>query len=95
MTGEVGVKGPTEASDEARRLLVLLAEQGPIGRVAVQAALGLRSRANFLERYLEPALRVGLVEMTVPEHPNSRVQRYRITAAGVAMLAGKGPAVGD
>lgn len=66
-----------------------------MGRVAAQAALGLRSQANFLERYLEPALRDGLVEMTVPAHPNSRVQRYRITPAGAAMLAGNGPAVED
>jgi ATP-dependent DNA helicase RecG len=94
VTGEVGVTVPTEATDEMRRLLALLAEQGPVGRVAAQVALGLRSRANFLQRYIEPALRGGLVEMTVPDHPNSRVQRYRITPAGVAALAGKGPAVG-
>ena len=95
MTGEVGVNAPAEVTDEVRRLLVLLAEQGPVGRVAVQAALGLRGQANFRQRYLEPALQDGLVEMTVPDHPNSRVQRYRITPAGMSVLAGKGPAVED
>jgi ATP-dependent DNA helicase RecG len=63
-----------------------------MGRPEAQAALKLTSRANFLQRYMEPALRGGLVEMTVPDHPNSRVQRYRITPAGVEALAGRGPA---
>jgi ATP-dependent DNA helicase RecG len=92
VAGEVGVNVQAEITDEVRRLLALLAEQGPVGRVAAQVAMGLRSRANFLQRYMEPALRGGLVEMTVPDHPNSRVQRYRITPAGVEALAGRGPA---
>ena len=82
-------------TEQIRRLLALLAEQGPMGRPEAQAALNLTSQANFRQRYLEPALRDGLVEMTVPDRPKSRAQRYRITPAGAAALAGKGPAVED
>ena len=39
--------------------------------------LGLKHRPSFRNRYLLPALRLGLVEMTVPEKPNSSRQRYR------------------
>jgi hypothetical protein len=34
-----------------------------------------------------PAIERGLVEMTVPNKPNSRLQKYRLTAAGRAALA--------
>jgi ATP-dependent DNA helicase RecG len=92
VTGDDGTKTPAEVPEQVRRLLTLLVEQGPMGRPEAQAALKLTSRANFRRRYLEPALTEGLVEMTVPDRPKSRAQRYRITPAGVAALAGQGPA---
>ena len=44
--------------------------------------LSIRHRPSFLYRYLRPALEPGLVEMTRPEAPRSRNQRYRLTASG-------------
>ncbi len=35
--------------------------------------------------YLQPALDAGLVEMTIPDKPQSSKQKYRITAAGRAL----------
>ena len=45
-------------------------------------ALGLRDRKSFRERYLLPALEHALVEMTHPESPRARNQKYRLTAGG-------------
>ncbi len=42
------------------------------------AALGLSDRKSFRERYLLPALEGGLIEMTIPEKPNSRLQKHRL-----------------
>ena len=39
--------------------------------------LGLQHRVYFLKYYLQPALKWGLIEMTIPEKPNSMHQRYR------------------
>jgi Fic family protein len=54
----------------------------PQTRNELQAHLSLKDRESFRERYLKPALEAGLVEMTIPDKPNSRLQRYRLTAQG-------------
>ena len=55
-------------------------------RVEAQTLLGLTSQANFRDRYLQPGLDAELIEMTIPEKPNSRNQRYRITPLGHQVL---------
>jgi hypothetical protein len=57
--------------------------KGEMSRDALQIALGLRDRKSFRERYLKPALDGGLVEMTLPGKPNSRLQKYRLTEKGM------------
>jgi len=39
----------------------------------LQEALKLRDRKNFRDTYLAPALADGLIEMTIPGKPNSRL----------------------
>jgi Fic family protein len=55
---------------------------GEMSREALQEALKLSDRKSFRERYLKPAIDCGLIEMTIPERPNSRLQRYRLTDLG-------------
>lgn len=61
---------------------LLLAIKGEMSRDELQTALGLLDRKSFSERYLKPALTAGLIEMTIPEKPNSRLQKYRLTSKG-------------
>lgn len=61
--------------------------RGEMSREALQQALGLQDRKSFRERYLKPALAEGLIEMSISDKPNSRLQRYRLTAKGRAVLA--------
>ena len=66
---------------------------GEMGRNELQAALELVNRSHFVAAYLKPALEAGLIEMTLPDKPTSRRQRYRRTAAGQALaerIKGKG-----
>lgn len=44
-------------------------------RQSLQGALGLGNRDHFRQAYLLPALEAGLIEMTVPDKPNSRSQQ--------------------
>ena len=45
--------------------------------------LGLSDAKSFRQRYLRKAIDAGLVEMTIPDKPRSRNQRYRLTALGM------------
>jgi len=69
---------------------LLAAIRGEMGREALQSALGLSDRKSFRERYLKPALADGLIEMTIPDKSNSRLQKYRLTDKGRQWLAQNG-----
>ncbi|MDR1544704.1 MAG: DUF4062 domain-containing protein [Prevotellaceae bacterium] len=45
--------------------------------------LNLKERRTFARNYIQPALRLGLIEMTIPDKPNSRLQKYRLTKKGI------------
>jgi ATP-dependent DNA helicase RecG len=69
--------------DVARLLSVLT---GEMGRAETMATLGLKDEKHFREQYQQAAVAAGLVEMTIPDKPQSRLQKYRLTPAGRALL---------
>ena len=71
-----------QVTPQVRRPLQALG--GEMDRDRLQTALGLRARKNFRLLYLAPALADGLIEMTIPSKPNSRLQKYRLTPKGQA-----------
>ena len=70
----------SHVTPQVRKLLKAL--KGEMSRDDLQSALGLQDRKSFSERYLKPALNAGLIEMTIPEKPNSRLQKYRLKIKG-------------
>ena len=69
-----------QVTPQVERLLAVLKDE--MSREQLQQALGLHDRKSFRERYLKPALAEEVIEMTLPEKPNSRLQRYRLTDLG-------------
>jgi len=59
---------------------------GPLSPSAIQKFLGLKHRPTFRANYLYRALEMGLIEMTIPDTPSSRLQKYRLTEAGQRLL---------
>ena len=57
--------------------LLLDGMKGEMSREELQSMLGLQDRKSFRERYLKPALEAGMIEMTHPDKPNSKLQKYR------------------
>ena len=55
-------------------------------RVELQEKAGIKHKYYFLQNYLKPALEQGLIAMTIPNKPNSRLQRYRLTDKGLERL---------
>lgn len=52
----------------------------------VRFAFGYSQRTRNFKRALKRVLDMSLIEMTIPENPNGRIQRQRITAKGLAPL---------
>ena len=73
-----------QITPQVTRLLSVL--KGEMSARQILHALGLSDRKSFRERYLLPALEHALVEMTHPESPTARNQRYRLTARGRAAM---------
>jgi ATP-dependent DNA helicase RecG len=77
---------PEVTPEVTPELRVLRVVQGEVSRESLQRTLGLKDAEHFRQHYLAPALAAGLIEMTLPDKPNSRLQKYRLTAKGRALL---------
>ena len=51
-------------------------------RAEIVELLHLRDRIYVMKEYIHPAIEAGLIEMTKPDKPRSRMQKYRLTVAG-------------
>ena len=49
------------------------------------AFMDLTDRTKFRRKYIHPLLNAGILEQTMPDKPNSRKQKYRLTAKGIAL----------
>jgi Fic family protein len=63
-------------SIQGKKLLNVLEEGIPYTTIELMDKMGIKSRASFKKNYLDPLLESGLVEMTIPDKPMSRNQRY-------------------
>ena len=72
-----------EVIETIKRVVLVLRDE--MKRAEIQEMLGLRDRVNFVSNYLDPALESTYIELTIPESPTSRDQRYRLTTKGIAL----------
>jgi Fic family protein len=57
--------------------LMSAVDNDPISASDIMKVLGLAHRTHFMKNYLHPAIEAGLIEMTDPDLPKSRKQKYR------------------
>ena len=74
-----------QVAPQVRRLLSVL--EGEMSRQEIQQALGLKDRKSLRQLYLLPALQDGYIEMTHPDTPTARNQKYRRTPRGQQVWA--------
>jgi len=58
---------------------------GTMPRLEIMQKMKLFNRDYFRLEYLQPSLIEGIVEMTIPDKPKSRFQKYRLTDKGIEL----------
>ncbi len=71
--------GGTDGGKKSEPLTVLLKIIGEkeLSANEIMLKLGLKHKPTFRKNYIKPALKMGLIEMTHPDKPNSKNQKYR------------------
>lgn len=86
VTEQVTEQVAEQVTEQVKDLIRVLKQE--MDRQEIQTELGLSHRENFRSNYLKPALEQGFIEMTIPDKPNSSLQKYRLTILG-KQLKGK------
>ncbi|XOQ31071.1 MAG: Adenosine monophosphate-protein transferase SoFic [Dialister sp.] len=76
VVGHMGEPGDESADPYVERLLAALGSK-ELSAAEIMEQLGLTHRPTFRKNYLNPALKQGRIEMTIPDKPRSRNQKYR------------------
>ncbi len=66
----------SDISEYVKRMLAVMEYDVPYTSNAIMETLGLKSKETFRKNYINPAMELGLIKMTLPDKPNSRNQRY-------------------
>lgn len=67
-------------NDKVLTILNVLEE--PKKRVEILEHIGLRNHSDNREKYLDPLVKLGWIEMTIPEKPTHQDQKYKRTIQG-------------
>jgi ATP-dependent DNA helicase RecG len=71
-------------------VLALLASTGPMSKSALSAALGQKEVSGHLNQLMRRLVADQWVAYTIPDKPQSRLQKYRLTTEGRVRLIENG-----
>ena len=69
-------KADADISEYVKRLLTVMEYDVAYTSKAIMGLLGLKSKETLRKNYINPAIELGFISMTLPDKPNSRNQRY-------------------
>jgi len=72
-----------QVDELVKRMIIVISK--PMSRTELMEKLDLKHTANFRENYLNPAMESGYIEMTLPDTPKSKKQKYRLTEKGIKL----------
>lgn len=72
------IQDGVQDNQNVAKLLAALGERS-LSLTELMQRTGMKSRANFLKNWLQPALALNVIEQTIPDKPSSKNQRYRRT----------------
>jgi hypothetical protein len=74
----------SEVIPEVMNMLKMI--KGEITRNEIMTILGLKDEKHFREHYMQTVINAHFMEMTIPDKPRSKNQKYRLTAIGQNLL---------
>ena len=72
--GEKVTKSATKSTEMMNEVLAFCTQERSL--TEIMSHLRLKHRNNAKSRYIDPLIEGGFLEMTIPEKPNSRNQKY-------------------
>ena len=80
---QVGTKSILDIED-VDKLLIFCEEVRTIAEML--SYMSYSDRTKFRKKYIYPLLDAEIIQMTIPEKPNSRNQKYQLTAKGLELM---------
>lgn len=77
-----GESRPESRPESVAERVMLLLVLGPLSKSEIASRLGQKQVSGQLKKTLLSLAEQGRIEFTIPEKPNSRLQRYRLTGRG-------------
>lgn len=90
VTEQVSAQVDEQVSEQVSNILHACGNS-PKSKLELLSSAGLSNAYLNYKRHIVPLLEQGLLEMTLPDKPNSRLQKYRLTEKGLRVLAAEKP----
>lgn len=73
-------------SEEQIKSVLIFLKNSELSASEIVSELGLGSKTGAFKRLIKDLLEKQFIEYTIPDKPSSRLQKYRLTKTGKALL---------